>query len=359
MKVLIAAGIYPPDAGGPATHAKAQFEGLPKFGIKTSLVALAHYRGWPRGIRHLWFLFALICKAFSADVIYAHDTVGVGFPAWLAAKLCGKRFVIRIGGDLAWERHAEESGLSMKEWYERGAYQKDKMFKLSRFTLKQADLVIVIGQSLADLYISRYKISSQKIKVIINPIPKISGAPALNAENTAVFASRLTSYKNLPTALKALAKLSAEGHDLKLVIMGDGPERGKLDKLCLDLKIKDKVIFTGSVSNEEVIKRTASCLFTIAPALTEFNPNYVLQGIGLGKPFIISRENDLPFNVPVELTFNPRNESELYERIASLLQEDQYAKARSFISSLKLNMSWEDNLKQNAEALKDVLNGSK
>lgn len=358
MRVLIAAGIYPPDAGGPAVHAKAQFEGLREFGFDTDLVAFSHYRRWPRWIRHLFFLVALLRKALRSDLIYAHDSWGVGFPALIAARLTGNKIVIRVGGDLAWERQAEKENISMNKWYENGYYRREKMFILSRFLLRRVDAVVVIGKSLARIYTQVYGVDGRKIKIIFNPVPETRSYKIKREENI-IFASRLTNYKNLPMLLRVFAKVLPQNQALKLTIMGDGPEMENLKRLTRELSIERDVVFTGAISLDEVLRITSECLFTIAPALTEFNPNYVLQGIGFGKPFLISRENDLPFQAPEYLMFNPMSDSELYERIISLLNEEEYAKAEQFVKSVNFKMSWHDNLKENTDVILSLLNGSK
>lgn len=359
LKILIAAGIYPPDAGGPAVHAKKQFEEFPKYGFDTGLVAFAHYRKWPMGVRHLFYFLALLSKAWRYDVVYAHDAAGTGIPALMAAKIYGKKFVVRIGGDIAWERHAEEENLSMNEWYERGHYKTDKMFKLSRFLMRHADRVVVIGSILKDLYVDVYGIDPDKIKVILNPLPEIKGRYEDKEEEKMVFASRLTAYKNLSLAIKAMAKVLERNPYFKFIIMGNGPEENDLKKLSHDLKLDKNIEFTGPVTLEKVLEETASSKFTIAPALTEFNPNYLLQGLSFGKPFIISREHGLPFAVPEELTFDPRSESDLSKKILALLEEENYRKAQDYVKSIGLKVSWDDNLRQNAEAITELLKGSK
>ena len=358
VKILIAAGIYPPDAGGPAVHAKAQLEGFRTLGFETGLVALAHYRKYPRVIRHI-FYFREICKQIHKyDIIYAHDAIGSGIPALLAARIFGKKFVVRVGGDVAWERQAEQINLSMNEWYNKGYHLKDRMFSLSRWLLRRADLVIVIGESLKKLYVKYYGINPEKIKVILNPLPEINNFKT-EEKRMMIFASRLTSYKNLPVVLKALSKVILENNDFRFMIMGDGPNKKSLQLLAKSLKLGENVHFPGTVNQQTVLNHTSSCLFTIAPALTEFNPNYVLQGVGLGKPFLISRENDLPFSVPEEFLINPSDELEIYGRIKWLLTPEGYSEAKKLTKSLNFKMSWEDNLKSNIEAISALLNGSK
>ncbi len=354
MKILIAAGIYPPDAGGPAAHAKAQFEGLPREGIETKVVALAHYRHWPKGLRHLLYSLALLKQALNTQAVYAHDAVGAGLPALLAARLLGKKCLGRIGGDIAWENSGQDSGLSMSEWYAAGKQRNNMMFLLSRFFLRHADAVVVPTEQLKRLYVEVYGVKKEKIHVILNPVPS-SDRAGLETESTIIFASRLAPYKNLDFAIRALEPIFQKHPNLKFIIMGDGPEKMKLKEVVENLKLSKNVIFTGPSSQEEVLMQTARCLFVLAPALTEFNPNYVLQGIAYEKPFLISREHGLPFTVLPELTFNPRDKEELAQKVERLLLPGAYEDAKRFVASLDLKMSWEDNIKVNAALIRSIL----
>lgn len=358
MKILIAAGIYPPDPGGPAIHAERQYEWFNSRGIKTTVVALAHYRSLPRGVRHVVYMFALAVKAVDTDIIYAHDALGAGIPALAVARLLGKKLVVRIGGDVAWEREVKESMVPLAQWYESGQYKESPFFKKSLWLMKKADKIIVTSPLLANIYTKYYGIEPEKIVMIANPVPEVPNLQVESSQNI-VYASRLVSYKNLDTVLKVLVKVFPHHPELKFVIMGDGHEREHLFQLSENLGITDRVIFKGSVSQDEVLAETAKALFTIAPAVTEFNPNYVLQGIAYGKPFIISRGHGLPFTVPDSMQFQYNDQDELAGRIENLLTKEGYLQAREFVVSLDLKMSWDDNLEANSRALRALLNGSK
>ncbi len=358
MKILIAAGIYPPDAGGPAIHAEAQFKGFPRLGVETELVALAHFRKWPFGLRHALYLKALFNKVASCDVVLAHDALGVGWPALIATKLSGKKFVLRVGGDVVWERQAEKDSLSMLEWYEQGKHRATASFYLARYVLRHADLVIVPSTLLTRLYTKHYDVASGRIEVVTNPLPAKMPSTS-STERTLLFASRLVAYKNLEFVLRALVPFFLTDPKLTFMIIGEGPERRHLEKLSEDLKIVKRVVFKGSLSQPEVMKETASSWLVLAPALTEFNPNYVLQALACGKPFLISRENGLPFDIPSELVFDPCDEESFRAKLAHLLTERGYLMAKQFVGSLPFTMTWEDNLRENVRLIGSLLDGSK
>jgi hypothetical protein len=49
--------------------------------------------------------------ALSVDIVYAQDAVSVGLPASLAARIAGKKYMVRIPGDYAWEQGRQRWGV--------------------------------------------------------------------------------------------------------------------------------------------------------------------------------------------------------------------------------------------------------
>jgi len=112
MRILIATGVYPPETGGPATYTKLLEEKLPSRGFEVRVLPFRSVRGLPKIIRHTAYFFKCLRAALGADVVYAQDTVSVGFPAALAAMLTGKKFLVRVPGDYAWEQARQRFGVS-------------------------------------------------------------------------------------------------------------------------------------------------------------------------------------------------------------------------------------------------------
>ena len=65
---------------------------------------------------------------------------------------------------------------------------------------------------------------------------------------------RLGDEKNLDEMMRLFAKALSTHDDLMFLLVGDGPARGKLEKLAEKLGISDRVVFTGMVSPSEVQK---------------------------------------------------------------------------------------------------------
>jgi glycosyltransferase involved in cell wall biosynthesis len=354
MRVLIAAGIYPPDPGGPALHAKKQFEWFEDKGMSTEVIAFRDYRSLPKIVRHFAYFFKVLSRLKSYDVVYAHDAISAGLPAFLAARLMNKKFIVRIGGDVAWERETSEgkSNFSMMEWYKSNSHLASRKYKVSKWVISKADKVIVPSKLLRDLYDKYY--GAKNVIVIHNPLPNTRMFKQFEIPKTIVYASRLVSYKNLPFVLNVLGRVLPEYPDTRFQIMGDGPERKSLEALARNLDISDQVIFTGNITQKEVSESISKSYMGLAPALTEFNPNYILECISYGKPILVSKENGLPFELPDTFLFDPRDEEEFETQLRFLLTVEGHRQAVELAKKIDFSKGWEEVLEENFEAIKSI-----
>jgi glycosyltransferase involved in cell wall biosynthesis len=87
----------------------------------------------------------------------------------------------------------------------------------------------------------------------IHPMPvDTSSYPWSTGGGGAVVVARLTPQKRVDLAVETIGFLASCGHDLPLTIVGDGPERGALERQVKRLGIAPFVTFAGSVAPAEV-----------------------------------------------------------------------------------------------------------
>jgi glycosyltransferase involved in cell wall biosynthesis len=104
-------------------------------------------------------------------------------------------------------------------------------------------------------------------------------------ENTRVLISvgRLSPEKEVDVIIKAFSKMNEVlGHRTKLVIVGDGPDRKRLEKMSLGLD----VTFTGSLSGKKLAEAYASADVFAFPSQVETFGNVVLEAMASGLPVI-------------------------------------------------------------------------
>lgn len=151
--------------------------------------------------------------------------------------------------------------------------------------------------------------------------------------------ARMDPVKSQDVAIKAMARLTKEFKNLKLVLAGNGsftgsskgglghPKAGKwksyLERLTRDLKVANSVIFTGHLSHEDVDSLYTVCDTTLVPSTIEgFNLTAVESWIHK-KPSIVSKGAGVSELVHDEVngfTFNPLDDADLAEKLRRVLR---------------------------------------
>ena len=111
-KIVVAAGLYPPDIGGPATYARMIETGLPNHHIDIIIVPFGKVRHLPKIIRHIAYMRLLYRASKTCDALYALDSVSVGVATYAVSLIRRKKFFIRLGGDYAWEQGRQRFGVT-------------------------------------------------------------------------------------------------------------------------------------------------------------------------------------------------------------------------------------------------------
>jgi glycogen(starch) synthase len=101
---------------------------------------------------------------------------------------------------------------------------------------------------------------------------------------------RLTSDKGFHHALQALALLDGDLSSARLVIVGDGPERTRLETLASQLEINERVTFVGAQSHENVAFHLAAAdVFLFPTERDEAAPLVLLQAMACARPVVASK----------------------------------------------------------------------
>jgi glycosyltransferase involved in cell wall biosynthesis len=105
---------------------------------------------------------------------------------------------------------------------------------------------------------------------------------------------RLVEKKGFPFLLQAAAILAGRGMHFEVIIVGDGPERDELERLAGGLGLRDRVVFAGALSQEELahVYRRAEvlCVPSVVAADGDRDglPNVILEAMAYGVPVVAS-----------------------------------------------------------------------
>ncbi len=96
-----------------------------------------------------------------------------------------------------------------------------------------------------------------------------------------IFVGGLVPYKACDLALRAAAPLLRS--DLaRFSVIGDGPERSRLEQLTSSLGIEPAVSFCGSLSHAETMQRMRSADVLVFPSVREFGGAVVFEALAVG-----------------------------------------------------------------------------
>lgn len=342
MKILIATGIFPPQIGGPATYSKLLKDKLPERGFVVSVVNFGDTLFLPKVVRHVVYFAKVLWLGKAADIIYAQDPVSVGLPAFLAAKIIRKKFYLKVVGDYAWEQFqienekrktkSENSKFKNLEEFQNKTFdwKTNLLKKIERYVARHADRVIVPSEYLKRI-ILQWGVSRRRIAVIYNgftPPRIIERKEELRkkfsfGEYTIISIGRLVPWKGFFALIEVMPHLLVRIPDVKLLIVGEGPDRAILEKRVRDLHFERSVTLLGKLSQKDLFEYIkASDVFVLNTAYEGFS-HQLLEVMALGTPIVTTPVGGNPevVNDRVQGLLVPWNDHKAIEEACVMLHE--------------------------------------
>ncbi len=161
--------------------------------------------------------------------------------------------------------------------------------------LEKCNHVIAPTESIRDFIQSEYDI---EVPVSVLPTPvdltayqDLAPAPiraewGLEKAEVLLYVGRLAGEKNLDFLLRAFARIAEERPHTRLLIVGDGPAKGKLKKLAKQLDVEREVIFTGAVPHDRVPDYAAAADLFVFASVTETQGLVLTEAMAAGAPVV-------------------------------------------------------------------------
>jgi phosphatidylinositol alpha-1,6-mannosyltransferase len=165
--------------------------------------------------------------------------------------------------------------------------------RLTRYAFRCADLNIAVSSFTRDLAV-KLDAPAEKIRIINAGVdlPDAFSLPGVADRNHVVAIGTLTfAYKGHDVLLRALALVRHRIPEARLTIIGDGPLRGALESLALELGVGDAVHFAGSVSDEE--RDAVLCQATVFALPSRISPDGQ-GGEGFGIAYLEAAARGIP-----------------------------------------------------------------
>jgi glycosyltransferase involved in cell wall biosynthesis len=177
-------------------------------------------------------------------------------------------------------------------------------------------------------------VPSNKVAVVANGIDVESyqraGAQGCRTEGEFVIGTvgRLAEVKRQDLLIRAFARLATDADGLRLLLVGDGPERKRLESLAAELAIADRVKFAGYQPSPE--RFLAQMDVFALTSRHEALPLSLLEAWASGLPVISSAVGGIPQVVDhgrTGLLFQSGDETALLRCLRKVIKERDYAAA--------------------------------
>jgi len=268
-----------------------------------------------------WKLSRLLRK-WEVTLLHAHhfDQIIIG---WLATRLYGKTKLV-IG------RHYSDSIYRMPDGIKKRIY-----FWLEKKANLAAERIIVPSKFIKDILVNRQKINEGKVDVIyyaLNPdkyiLPESKSIDELRVELgldgkfvISTFA-RLHEEKGHRYLVEAIDSVREKVKGLRVLFVGEGPERRKLEELIQRYKLQDIILITGW--RQDVLNLMQLSDIVVQPTLQEAFSQVMCEAMILGKPLVMSNVSgavDLIENGKSGMIVDKGNPDKLAEAILKLYDD--------------------------------------
>jgi glycosyltransferase involved in cell wall biosynthesis len=116
----------------------------------------------------------------------------------------------------------------------------------------------------------------------------------ISFENFILFVGVLSPLKNVDGLIESFTKITKDFPGFKLVIVGEGKERERLQFLVWNLGIEHKTKFQGKLSLKETKDLMKRCYCLVLPSFSEGLGRVLMEAMALGKPVIGSNVGGIP-----------------------------------------------------------------
>lgn len=244
----------------------------PRYFVLPRNLLFAHSPRWVR-----WSVEPVLRELVAKDrpdLIHAHFAVPAAAAVLPVARHLGIPLVVTIHGNDLLEEVAMHPG------YRRHVHQ----------VFQESEAVIFVSSQLERMAFHLYPVVTGRSHVISNgfrdDLVAASRDEALYADLTICCVGHLVNTKGQDDLIRALPQVIKAFPTLKVRIVGDGPERERLQARVAQLGLIGAVQFTGRLEHPEAIREMARCHLFVLPSWREGFGIVYLEAMALGKPVI-------------------------------------------------------------------------
>jgi glycosyltransferase involved in cell wall biosynthesis len=238
-------------------------------------------------------IFKYVFKRHPVDLVVAQDPFLLGLAGWWLKRRYGVKLAVSFHGDF-WEN---------PHWL--GERFINRLFLyISYFTAPRADAIRAVSEAIRKKLVRRVG-TRRRIAVIPTPVvlerfrlPSDALIEEIRsrygARQIILFVGRLTSVKNIPFLLRAFLEVKKSYAKAVLLIVGDGPEQGRIESLRDALGLNEDVFLLGRAEHDRALQYYGAADLVVLPSFSEGLPKVLVEAAARGKPLVGTNVGGIP-----------------------------------------------------------------
>lgn len=216
----------------------------------------------------------------EADIIHVHN-LNTMLPLYVASSK------IRLRGVMLLQPHYHQQGQNFLRNLLFSAYKR----YLRKSVLHHYDAIVANSKYEKRMLEEDFPNVARKIALVpeeysmIVP-PHVEWKPSSNPRKLA-YIGALTKYKNVDVLIRAFKILTSEQKNLELVIVGDGSERKRLERLAEELEVRDRMVLKAGLTPEELWREYSAASAVVLLSPLESFSRVAHEAMAIGAPLVL------------------------------------------------------------------------
>ena len=300
MRPMVVTPLGYPDAGGTGRPWEREaIDGVPYFRLNGVGRQVLRSVTCTTQLEYTAMLTARLLGEQGVDIVQASS----GYRGYEQA-LVGLAVSRALGVPFVYEvrSYHEHTWRGMTDWLLEADHTQ-RRFEQENRCMREADAVVTICETMKLGLVER-GIPAEKVFVVPNsvdlekfqqaePDPELRARLGLGDDLVAGYISNVSAREGHHLLLRAVAHARECGVAMKCLIVGTGPELGKLRTLAAQLGIAEHVVFTGEIAHEQVAGYYALIDLFVIPRVADFASDFVtpmkpFEAMAMHRPLIVS-----------------------------------------------------------------------
>jgi glycosyltransferase involved in cell wall biosynthesis len=206
--------------------------------------------------------------------------------------------------------------------------------------LREADLVLAVSHYTRDCLLERLELVPERLKILPNTVaperfliqPKserLMSRYGFTHQNKIILMvcrlAQIERYKGYDQLVAALPVILQSVPTARFLLVGNGPDRSRVEKLIAQAGVQEAVVFAGFVPDDELPEHYNLCDLFAMPSKAEGFGIVYLEALACGKPVLAGNKDgsrDALANGELGVLIDPDNIAEIANSIIQLLQGD-------------------------------------